>query len=352
MSSTFTSNLRLEQVTAKEQIGMWGITQNRNLGVLIEQAVAGVHVMSVFAGTQALTKFNGAPDESRNAALVLSGMPLGPATVVVPPVNKIYDVVNQTAEEITLSTGGAGTYVMPPRSMAWVVVVDASSMFGVLITDVMGAALRRNNVSAALEVFGVAPLDSPHFSGEPTVPAIPAWEDSTLIATTEFVLAYGVPSGAITIWADGLGAVPAGWYVCDGSNGTPDLRDVIPLGKSVSTAVGDTGGSTDAVLVAHDHGGNTSGQSVGHTHTAQSDPAGEHVHGGVAVPTSALFHAPGSNPLNAGTVGVTDPDGAHSHTFVSGPNDVNHAHGIPTDGVDGAGKNMPPYVALYYIMKG
>ena len=35
--------------------------------------------------------------------------------------------------------------------------------------------------------------------------------------------ATSVPAGVIMIWHDTLLTVPSGWYVCDGTNGTPDL---------------------------------------------------------------------------------------------------------------------------------
>jgi len=31
--------------------------------------------------------------------------------------------------------------------------------------------------------------------------------------------------GVITAFSGGLGNIPPGWHLCDGSNGTPDLRD-------------------------------------------------------------------------------------------------------------------------------
>lgn len=36
-------------------------------------------------------------------------------------------------------------------------------------------------------------------------------------------------TGMIVIWHGTSGTVPAGYYICDGNNGTPDLRDRVPL---------------------------------------------------------------------------------------------------------------------------
>jgi hypothetical protein len=40
-----------------------------------------------------------------------------------------------------------------------------------------------------------------------------------------------LPIGSIVSWKNI--AIPSGWAVCDGQNGTPDLRDRIPRGASV-----------------------------------------------------------------------------------------------------------------------
>lgn len=33
------------------------------------------------------------------------------------------------------------------------------------------------------------------------------------------------PAGAIVVWSGLLADIPSGWVLCDGTNGTPDLRD-------------------------------------------------------------------------------------------------------------------------------
>ena len=36
---------------------------------------------------------------------------------------------------------------------------------------------------------------------------------------------YMVPQGSIIMWSGSVSAIPDGWALCDGSNGTPDLQD-------------------------------------------------------------------------------------------------------------------------------
>ena len=39
-----------------------------------------------------------------------------------------------------------------------------------------------------------------------------------------------VPSGGVILWHGASNAVPKGWAICDGTNGTPDLRDRFVIG--------------------------------------------------------------------------------------------------------------------------
>ena len=69
-----------------------------------------------------------------------------------------------------------------------------------------------------------------------------------------------------------VGSIPSGWYLCNGQNGTPDLRDSFILGAGNTYAVGATGGSTDAIVVSHTHTA-TSTSTVtdpGHNHTVNA----------------------------------------------------------------------------------
>ena len=45
-----------------------------------------------------------------------------------------------------------------------------------------------------------------------------------------FSTVQGVPVGAIIMWNSTIASIPSGWVLCDGSNGTPDLRDRYIIG--------------------------------------------------------------------------------------------------------------------------
>lgn len=58
--------------------------------------------------------------------------------------------------------------------------------------------------------------------------------------------------GVITVWSGAIANIPPGWFLCDGTQGTPDLTDRFVPSAGPTFAVGDTGGSVD-----HTHDFNT-----------------------------------------------------------------------------------------------
>jgi hypothetical protein len=179
---------------------------------------------------------------------------------------------------------------------------------------------KANSLSAAL-------------SGTPTAPTATAGTNTTQIATTAFVTTAvnnGFPSGGIIIWSGSSAAIPSGWYLCDGNNSTPDLRNRFVVGATDTYNVGDTGGSKDAIVVSHTHTGTTVGAGS-HNHSylrSASTGANQYSdHGGSDTPL-------GRESSTTGSVGD------HTHTFTTN-----------STGSSGTNANLPPYYALCYIMK-
>ena len=57
-----------------------------------------------------------------------------------------------------------------------------------------------------------------------------------------------IPIGGIAGWSGTITDIPIGWQLCDGTNGTPDLRNRFIYGAEVDMDVGTTGGTS-----VHDH---------------------------------------------------------------------------------------------------
>ena len=74
--------------------------------------------------------------------------------------------------------------------------------------------------------------------------------------------------GVIVLWSGAIAEVPPGWGLCDGSQGTPDLRDRFVVG-----AVKDFQGVASCTLTG---AATQTGGSVTHTHTFTTDG---HLHG-------------------------------------------------------------------------
>ena len=104
---------------------------------------------------------------------------------------------------------------------------------------------------------------------------------STLMAELDDAKQHHVPTGAIMMWSGAIDNIPTGWALCNGQNGTPDLRgrfivsatygdDITFDGEDYLYAVGDTGGKNEVKLTAAQSG------LPSHTHAMQN--AGDHAH--------------------------------------------------------------------------
>ncbi len=52
-----------------------------------------------------------------------------------------------------------------------------------------------------------------------------------------------VQAGSIISWSGSILSIPTGWVLCDGTNGTPDLRNQFVVGSGDTYSVDETGGN-------------------------------------------------------------------------------------------------------------
>lgn len=183
---------------------------------------------------------------------------------------------------------------------------------------------------------------------------------NTRIATAEAKLTK-IPAGIIVMWSGSQ--IPSGWALCNGANGTPDLRDRFIVGSGHEYSIGNTGGSKQVTLAiadmpAHTHGKGTL-NSTGNFTTVDKDRTqhsmvsrnGQHDYGKTTTPSGAFSKMHKNNEdvsrwsaaLAGG--GADDWGGEIWFDWASGA--------TGSTGSAGGGQpheNRPPYYALAFIM--
>lgn len=189
-----------------------------------------------------------------------------------------------------------------------------------------------------------------------------AWLEQGIL---DYVNNVGVPIGGCIPYAGLEVDIPANWFICDGLNGTPDLRDKFIVAAGPTYPADDVGGTAT------------------HSHTVSIDSGGAHTHTGVASDTALTI---AQMPAHAHYNGVTDNTG--SDVFSRGsaaaasttPNSIEsnsadgtfeglsetkgsgdpHSHALAIDsggahthtGSTAAASTLPPYYSMIYIMRG
>lgn len=130
-----------------------------------------------------------------------------------------------------------------------------------------------------------------------------------------FIVGKGtVPKGAILMWSGNPAQLPPGWVLCDGTQGTPDLRGRFIVGYDPRdgeyNTVRNTGGQRQVPVGEHTHQVNGGGSATG-----------SHYHHWAASPTTQVDA--GVQVYGPGTGGVVNP---------------------------ASQENRPPYLVLAYVM--
>jgi hypothetical protein len=210
---------------------------------------------------------------------------------------------------------------------------------------VKGTELDIEFTNIASAITSKANLDSPALSGTPTTPTATIGSNTTQIASCAFVLANSVPSGLISMWAGSIASIPAGWVLCNGSNGTPDLRnkfiigadaDVATVAKTSITGTATlTGGTKDAIVVSHTHTATSTSSVTDPGHIHQSYGSGAFNGGGDGGAYGQAGTGYGARNLQSNVTGIS----------------VSTSTSVASTGSDGTNQNLPPYYALAFIMK-
>lgn len=196
-------------------------------------------------------------------------------------------------------------------------------------------------------------------------------------AVTEFYM----PVGGIIMWSGSIVSIPATWALCDGTNGTPDLRDRFIVGAGSTYAVADTGGAATVTLdttmiPSHTHTQNAHNHTQdAHTHTqnAHTHTQNAHTHtqnahnhtvwgsatgltsGGLSIGTLASSTDTANKTSSSTTATNQNTTATNQNTTATNQNTTatNQAATAVNQNTGGglAHENLPPYYALAYIMK-
>ena len=167
--------------------------------------------------------------------------------------------------------------------------------------------------------------------------------ESPTDAATKGYVDGAIPIGGIIMWSGTIATIPGNWRLCNGSEGTPDLRDRFVIGAG-GDAIGFlnryyaqtyitgeatmVGGTKDAVVVEHSHTATSGTQSAYHNREltlAATSSGGNY----------SRIRAGGDTLYN-----TEQMDAAHTHPIT-----------VANQGVSGTNQNLPPYYALAFIMR-
>ena len=188
--------------------------------------------------------------------------------------------------------------------------------------------------------------------------------------TTDILAATQLPRGIITMWSGATNAVPSGWALCDGNNGTPNLKDRFIVGAGQSYGVGNTGGNWTQTPSVWTNAAGTGIQVAGtaintsqmpwHTHSGsvgsdasiqvqdsmQSSSAGEWL-ADDSFGSVGWSPSPIRKPLKEFSASLSISGTGGNQPHYHGVTDNGHAHTAAASAID----VRPPYYALAFIMK-
>jgi len=331
MPSSYNNNLRLEMIATGEQSGTWGQTTNTNLGTLLVDAITGKTSITSSSSPYTLTALNGTADQSRAAALELNCTGAN-FEVIVPTVTKLYVVENVNAtDSVEVKTASGNGVTVPPLKTVLL------RCDGTDVVEQLDYVVGNFGVGGNVSVTGTTTLlddlilnSSSGTSGQVVVSQgagnPPVWGNA-------FV------TGMIMMWSGTIATIPSGWALCNGSGGTPDLRNRFIIGAhsddagaaktTITGSPTQTGGSKDSIVVSHNHTATSSVTDPGHLHTYNQTIVGNQF---VGTDTAGNFARTSVNTSSA----------------VTG---ISVSTSVASSGSSGTDANLVPYYALAFIMK-
>lgn len=139
-------------------------------------------------------------------------------------------------------------------------------------------------------------------------------------------------TGLIVLWSGVIVDIPNGWALCDGSNGTPDLRERFVRGSPAGINPGGIGGAS---CHSHAYSGDVDICDVVHSHDFCGDT-----------------YEPSGNCADYSQIeGIWLEYGCHTHPFEGQTEDGGCDHYHSYSDVTSGCSHLPPYYNIVFIMK-
>jgi microcystin-dependent protein len=152
-----------------------------------------------------------------------------------------------------------------------------------------------------------------------------------------------VPKGLISMWSGAISNIPTGWLLCDGTNGTPNLKGKFIVGYDSSStdynSVGKTGGAEVVTLTGAQSGVAPHSHTIndpGHSHSVLNNQAFLYR---TLEPRLNSFNYNPSNNMDLSQISI-----ANAITGIT----INSAN---AQNASASHENRPPFYTLAYIIK-
>lgn len=159
-----------------------------------------------------------------------------------------------------------------------------------------------------------------------------------------------MPVGGIVAYSGASTSIPSTYAICDGTLGTPNLRNLFVPGAGDTYAVGATGGTNglSTTAFAHSHGLGTLALNNESTHT--------HIHSAAPLWVDYTAYTTQGAASHLNILPISAPEDPHRHEVTNKVTEAGtaHTHTLSTGSQTlhfGNAYNTPPHWALSYLMR-